>query len=198
VFFLEAGLVGLDGSPRKWHGLARLAKNKSSLKRRACSREEESVFKDLVRKKDFYAGGVMVLLGAGVTLNSTTYNLGSLMHMGPGMFPFLLGIVLTFIGVLIFGTALVTPLGADEKILPDSLEWRGWGCILAGPVMFIIFGEFFGMMPAIFSCVFVSALGDKTATLKASLILAAGVTVCGAFLFSYVLQLPFPLIKWGM
>ena len=139
----------------------------------------------------------MTLLGAAVTLNSTTYNLGTLMHMGPGMFPFILGIVLTFVGILIFGTALVTPLGEDEHILPRQREWRGWGCILAGPVLFIIFGEFFGMAPATFICVFVSALGDRTATLKSSFILATGVTVVGCFLFSYVLQLPFPLFRLG-
>jgi len=155
------------------------------------------LFENLLRKKDFYASMVMTLLGVGVILNSTTYNLGSLMHMGPGMFPFLLGIVLTFVGLLIFGTALTTPYDETERILPESMEWRGWGCILAGPVMFIIFGEFFGMMPAIFSCVFVSALGDRTSTLKSSAILALGVTICGAALFSYVLQLPFPLFKWG-
>ncbi len=155
------------------------------------------MFEDLLRKRDFYAGLVMTLLGAGVTLNSTTYDLGSLMHMGPGMFPFLLGIVLTFVGIMIFGTGLVTPLGEDERILPDSMEWRGWGCILAGPICFIIFGEFFGLMPATFMCVFVSSLGDRTATLKNSLILATGVTLAGAFLFSYVLKVPFPLFRWG-
>jgi hypothetical protein len=48
----------------------------------------ESVgMQNLLQKKDFYAGLLMVLLGAGVALNSTTYNLGTLMHMGPGMFP---------------------------------------------------------------------------------------------------------------
>ncbi len=77
------------------------------------------------------------------------------------------------------------------------MEWRGWGCILAGPVMFIIFGEFFGMVAATFSCVFVSALGDRHATLKSSAILAAGITVIGAVLFSYVLKVPFPLFRWG-
>ncbi len=176
--------------------VARIDKNKSSYKT-GRSREEANLFHDLLRKKDFYAGGVMTLLGAAVTLNSTTYNLGTLMHMGPGMFPFLLGIVLTFIGILIFGTALTTPLDQNERILPESMEWRGWGCILAGPILFMIFGEFFGMMPATFACVFVSALGDRTATLKNTLILAASVTICGALLFSYVLQLPFPLLKWS-
>ena len=59
-------------------------------------------------------------------------------------------------------------------------------------------GEFFGMAPATFSCVFVSALGDRTATLKSSIILAAIVTVFGCFLFSYVLQLPFPFFRLGL
>lgn len=155
------------------------------------------LFETLLRKRDFYAGGLMTLLGAAVTLDSTSYSLGTLMHMGPGMFPFILGVVLTFIGILIFGTAVVTPLGEDESILPKQKEWRGWGCILAGPILFIIMGEFFGMFLATFSCVFVSALGDRTATLKSSFMLAAGVTVVGCFLFSYVLQLPFPLFRLG-
>jgi len=152
---------------------------------------------NLLQKKDFYAGLLMVLLGAGVTLNSTTYNLGTLMHMGPGMFPFMLGIVMTFIGILIFISGLMTPLEDGERILPESMEWRGWICILAGPLMFILFGEYFGMVPATFMCVFVSALGDRTATLKGSAILAAGITIAGAFVFSYVLKVPFPLFRWS-
>jgi hypothetical protein len=155
------------------------------------------LFETMLKKRDFYAGGLMTLLGAGVTLNSTTYNTGTLMHMGPGMFPFILGIVLTFIGVLIFGTALVTPLGDEEQILPKNKEWLGWGCILAGPISFIILGHYFGMAAGTFSCVFVSALGDRTATLKRSAILAFCITVPGCLLFSYVLQLPFPLFRWG-
>jgi len=152
---------------------------------------------NLLLKKDFYAGLAMVLLGGAVTLNSSTYNLGTFMHMGPGMFPFMLGILMTFVGVLIFITGLMTPLEEGERILPESMEWRGWACILAGPLMFILFGQFFGMVAGTFMCVFVSALGDRTATLKGSAVLAACITVAGAFLFSYVLKVPFPLFRWG-
>jgi Tripartite tricarboxylate transporter TctB family len=152
---------------------------------------------NLLQKKDFYAGLAMVLLGGAVTLNSSTYNLGTFMHMGPGMFPFMLGILMTFIGVLIFVQGLLTPLEEGERILPESMEWRGWACILAGPLMFILFGQLFGMVAGTFMCVFVSALGDRTATLKGSAILAACITVAGAFLFSYILKVPFPLFRWG-
>lgn len=150
----------------------------------------------LLRKKDFYAGGVMILLGLAVALDSTTYNLGTLTQMGPGMFPFMLGIVLTFVGVLITGTAAVTPLDPHERILPAEKQWRGWGCILAGPILFIIFGTYFGLFPATFMCVFVSALGDRTATLKGSFILAFSVALVGSLLFIYLLQSPFPMFKW--
>jgi len=155
------------------------------------------LLRTLVKKRDFYAGGIMTLLGAAVTLDSLTYTLGTLTHMGPGMFPLMLGCTLTFIGVLILGTAVATPLGDDERILPEKPEWLAWACILAGPVAFIVFGELFGLIPATFACVFIPALGDRTATYKGSAILAAGVTFFGVLLFSYVLKIPFPLLKWG-
>jgi uncharacterized membrane protein len=155
------------------------------------------LFGTLVKKRDFYAGGIMTLLGAAVTLDSLTYSLGTLTHMGPGMFPLMLGVTLTFVGVLILGTAMVTPLSNDENILPKDREWYAWGCILAGPIAFIILGEFFGLVPATFACVLIPALGDRTATLKGSIILAAGVTVVGTLLFTYVLKIPFPMFRFG-
>jgi hypothetical protein len=155
------------------------------------------LFGTLVKKRDFYAGGIMTLLGAAVTLDSMTYSLGTLTHMGPGMFPLMLGVTLTFVGVLILGAAMATPLSNDENILPKDREWYAWGCILAGPIAFIILGEFFGLVPATFACVLIPALGDRTATLKGSLILAAGVTVVGTLLFTYVLKIPFPMFRFG-
>ena len=43
------------------------------------------MFGTLVKKRDFYAGGLMTLLGAATSLDSLTYSLGTLTHMGPGM-----------------------------------------------------------------------------------------------------------------
>jgi uncharacterized membrane protein len=155
------------------------------------------LFGTLVKKRDFYAGGLMTLIGAAVTLDSMTYSLGTLTHMGPGMFPLMLGVTLTLIGLLILGAAITTPLTDNENILPKEREWYAWGCILAGPVAFIILGEFFGLVPATFACVLIPALGDRTATLKGSLLLAAGVTFFGVLLFVYGLKIPFPMFRWG-
>ena len=149
-----------------------------------------------LQKKDVYAGALILLLGIGVALNATTYQLGSFAHMGPGMFPLLLGIAMAFVGMLILVAGLLAPLKEGERILPERMEWRGWVCILAGPLMFILFGKYLGMAAATFMCVFVAALGDRTATWKGSALLAAGITVVGCFLFNYVLKVPFPLFRW--
>ncbi|WP_298111413.1 tripartite tricarboxylate transporter TctB family protein [Bradyrhizobium sp.] len=148
-----------------------------------------------VWKRDYYAGGLMVLLGVGAAVTGSGYKFGTLARMGPGFMPVVLGIVLAFIGVLIAGTALGSPEPDNQKFLPDNPQWFGWFCILAGPILFIVLGEYGGMIPAVFACVFVSALGDKTATYKSSFILACGVTVFGVLLFHYLLNIPFPLLR---
>lgn len=150
----------------------------------------------LVRKRDFYAGGLIILFGLVMALRGPSYRLGTLMHMGPGFLPTALGIILIFLGLLIAGAAVATPEGEDERILPEHPEWLGWACILAGPLCFILFGSYFGLIPGIFSCVFVSSLGDRTAKLKSSIVLATVVTIFGVGLFSYLLQVPMPLLAW--
>jgi putative tricarboxylic transport membrane protein len=146
-------------------------------------------------KRNYYAGGLMLLLGVGAAVTGTGYKLGSLERMGPGFMPVMLGVVLAFLGVLIAGTALGSSEDDDKKFLPDNPQWFGWLCILSGPVLFIILGEYGGMIPAVFACVFVCALGDKTATYRSSAILAAGITVFGVLLFHYLLSIPFPLLR---
>jgi Tripartite tricarboxylate transporter TctB family len=151
--------------------------------------------KKFALKRDYYAGALMLLIGVGAAVTGTGYKFGSLARMGPGFMPVVLGIVLAFIGLLIAGTALGSSEPDDKKFLPANPQWFGWLCILGGPILFIIVGQYGGMIPAVFVCVFVCALGDKTATYKSSAILAAGVTVFGVLLFHYLLNIPFPLLR---
>lgn len=157
-------------------------------------------FRELTRKRDFYAGGLMLLIGLGVALKGwSSYRLGTLMHMGPGFLPTALGVILALIGIAIAGAAASAggPASeAGERILPDHPQWWGWFCILAGPALFILCGRYFGLIPGTFACVFVAALGDRTATLKSSLVLALIVTALGVGLFSYFLQIPMPVLTW--
>jgi hypothetical protein len=158
-----------------------------------------SPLRDLVRKRDFYAGGLMILLGLGVALKGTTYRAGTLMHMGPGFLPTALGVLLVLLGIAIAAAAM-TPVEPgkeeDQRILPEHPQWWAWFCILMSPVLFIFFGRYFGMAPGTFACVFIAALGDKKATWTGTIILSTVVTIFGVGLFSYFLQVPMPIFTW--
>ena len=161
-------------------------------------RPTTSPLHDLVRKRDFYAGGLMILLGLAIALKGATYRMGTLMHMGPGFFPTSLGVLLVLIGIAIAAVALSpSAAGEDQAILPEHPQWWGWFCILMSPVLFIVFGRYFGMIPGTFACVFIAALGDRNATWMSTIVLATVVTVFGVSLFSYFLQVPMPILTWG-
>lgn len=151
----------------------------------------------IANRRDFFAGCLLILIGLGATVQGSFYKVGTLMRMGPGFMPVALGVILVLLGLLIAGTAVAASQGKVERILPEKPEWFGWMCIIAGPILFIALGKYGGLIPATFACVFVSALGDRTATLKSSLALASGTTLFGALLFGYLLQVPFPLLRWG-
>ena len=138
----------------------------------------------------------MILFGLVMSLKGPSYRLGTLMHMGPGFLPTALGVILICLGIAIAAGSLATADGEDEDILPENREWLAWAAILCSPLAFMLFGAYFGMAPGTFACVFVAAMGDREATLKNSLILSAIVTVFGVALFSYVLQIPMPVLTW--
>ncbi|MGH6741943.1 MAG: tripartite tricarboxylate transporter TctB family protein, partial [Bradyrhizobium sp.] len=114
--------------------------------------------------------------------------------------PTVLGVLLIILGIAIASAASVGTVEGGQvdegNLLPPHPQWFAWLCILAGPALFVVFGSVGGMMPATFACVFVSALGDREATWKSSLILAAGITIFGVLLFHYLLQLPMPVLEW--
>jgi hypothetical protein len=160
-------------------------------------RPSTSPLRELMGKRDFYAGGLMVLLGLGIALKGSSYRAGTLMHMGPGFLPTALGVLLVLLGITIAAAGMSSSTDQeDQNLLPAEPQWWAWFCILMSPICFIFFGRYFGMIPATFSCVFIAALGDKNATWLGSVILAAVITVFGVALFSYFLQVPMPILMW--
>ncbi|MDB5406662.1 MAG: tripartite tricarboxylate transporter TctB [Rhodospirillales bacterium] len=142
---------------------------------------------------DYYAGGLVMLLGIGAAYTGSGYEMGSLTRMGPGFFPTALGVLLAFVGVLIAGSA---SFGEADEVHATSTppDWRGWICIIAGALLFVLFASHGGLLLATFSCVFVAAMGDRTNTWKQAALLAAGVTVFGIVVFAYGLRVQIPIV----
>jgi len=146
----------------------------------------------LLRQRDRMAGVLMMVLGLGAAYAASAYPRGTLSRMGPGFLPLVLGLVLALLGLLIAapGGGAATE---EAEAIPVRADWRGWGCVVAGPVLFIAGAHWFGMAPATFACVFVAALGDRTATLRGSATLAAVITALGVLIFAVVLGVPMPI-----
>ena len=136
------------------HGLPIRPRVRLKSWRAEISREESlqlilGPFRELTRKRDFYAGGLMLLIGLGVALKGwSSYRLGTLMHMGPGFLPTALGV---HPGVdrdrdcrWRGRTGERRESEADERILPEHPQWWGWFCILAGPALLHPLRHYFG------------------------------------------------------
>jgi hypothetical protein len=150
-------------------------------------------------KRDYYAGALIALIGAGAAYEGSTLGIGSLAQMESGFFPAVIGAGMVLVGAAIAVTGGATgpaTTGLEDPHHADGpMDWRGWIAIIAGVVLFMALCEYAGLLPAIFACVFVSAMGSTTTTWKEALVLAVGVTVFGIVLFSYVLQVQIPILR---
>jgi hypothetical protein len=151
------------------------------------------------KKRDYYAGALVAMIGAGAAFQGSTYGVGSLAQMGSGFFPTMIGVGMILIGAAIAasgGVAGPATTGLeDPHAAPAAVDWRGWTAIIAGVCLFMLLCEYVGLLPAIFACVFVSAMGSTTTTWKEALVLAVCVTVFGIALFSYLLQIQIPILR---
>ncbi len=143
------------------------------------------------RNRDYYAGALVALIGAGAIVQGAQYGVGGLGDMGSGFFPVMLGAGLVSMGGLMAALRAPAP-EADAARTPD---WRGVAAITAAVALFIGLANTAGLAPAIFACVLAGALGTRGTTLREALLLAAGVTVFGVLLFSYGLKVQFPILR---
>jgi hypothetical protein len=146
--------------------------------------------------KDYYGGGLMFLVGIGAVWKGLDYKIGTLSRMGPGYFPVGIGAILALMGLLIALGARRAEPEKDSKTAHGP-EWRGWSCIVLSSIAFIVLGHYGGLLPATFAVVFIAALGDRQNSLKNAFILAAAMVVVCLIVFSWALQLQFPLFRWG-
>lgn len=138
---------------------------------------------------------LVVAIGIATLLGGLSHPVGSAARMGPGYFPTALGILLIVLGLIV---GLVTDRDAlqEDDVDERVVDLRGWGCVAAGIILFMVLGEYAGFVPSTFVLVLVAALGDRENTLKSAALLAAGVTVLGVLVFTQLLELNIPLFKF--
>jgi hypothetical protein len=144
----------------------------------------------LRNNKDFWAGIVLIVIGAAAMFISRNYRFGSAVRMGPGFFPTLLGGILTAFGICI----MIVGLLGKEKI-QDRLSLRAFILLPLSLVLFGILMTYAGLIPAVAVLVFVSAVSGREFKVIEVLLLTLVLTVASVALFVWGLGLPYPLIR---
>jgi uncharacterized membrane protein len=142
-------------------------------------------------QRDFGAGVMYIVIGLFFTLVATQYQMGTAAKMGPGYFPFCLGILMTVLGLIV----LVQSLRATAMIesIP-KFNWRIIGQITGAVVLYGILLPRMGFLIAVVALVLVSASASKEFTWKGSLINAAFLVAFTYSVFVMGLKLQFPLL----
>jgi len=145
---------------------------------------------ELWKNKDFWAGMMLIGIGAAAIIIARDYHFGSALRMGPGFFPIILGGILIGFGICITAVGL----RRGEKI-EGSLSLRALILLPLSLVLFGILMEKAGFIPALAALVFVSAASGREFKFVEVLLLTAILTVASGALFIWGLGLPYPLIK---
>jgi hypothetical protein len=162
---------------------------------------ETKVSLQRIRTKDHAGALLLIALGAGVALWGRTYRVGSLTEMGAGYIPFVIGVLLIAVGILVGITAkappAIIPNLPGPKKAQRGIDARGAFCIVGSIASFVILGTYGGMVPASFACVFIAAIGDRSNSLRDALLLAGVLTLAGFLIFSWALKLSLAPFSWG-
>ena len=132
-----------------------------------------------------------VVIGLFFTIIATQYQMGTAAKMGPGYFPFYLGLLLTLLGLLVLVKSF-SATAAIEKI--PKFNWRIIAQITGSVVLYGLLLPRLGFLIAVVTLVLVSASASKEFTWKGSLINAGFLVAFTYSVFVLGLKLQFPLL----
>lgn len=151
-------------------------------------------------QKDFWGGVLFAAIGLlfaviarGVPGLSFLpgYSMGTPARMGPGFFPFYLGVLLFLLGVFIAVNGVRGAATEGHKV--EKFHWGPILYVLGSVVMFGLLLKVIGMLLAGILLVIGASLGSHEFKLKPTLILAVVLSIFCALVFVAGLKLPIPL-----
>jgi hypothetical protein len=141
------------------------------------------------RSKDFWAGVMLIVTGAAAVILARDYAFGTMLRMGPGYFPSVLGGVLVLFGLYLLAQGL-----RGDEMIEGNWSLRALIVLPLSLVMFGLLMDHAGFVPALMALIVGSAAAGSEFKLTEALLLAAGLTAFAVLLFVWGLGLPYPLI----
>ena len=144
-------------------------------------------------QRDFGAGVMYILIGLFFAIVATRYQYGTAAKMGPGYFPFWLGMLMAAMGLLV----LVRSLGAKATIeaIP-KFNFKVIGLITGSIILYGILLPKMGFIVAVLVLVMIASSASKEFSWKVALINAVVLIVFTYSVFVIGLKLQFPLLPF--
>jgi Ca2+/H+ antiporter len=142
--------------------------------------------------RDIVSGAGLIAFGLWFAWYAYThYRFGTLVRIGDGMFPVVLGCMLAFFGAVILVGGLLKRGPKVQFAAATAL------CILLGVAAFALVVPRFGLVPAIVALALISALADirKFSVLSLS-VLCAALSLLTYLIFKVGLGLAMPMFAW--
>jgi hypothetical protein len=144
-------------------------------------------------QRDFGAGVMYILIGLFFAIVATRYQYGTAAKMGPGYFPFWLGMLMVAMGLLV----LVRSLGAKATIeaIP-KFNFKVIGLITGSIILYGILLPKMGFIVAVLVLVMIASSASKEFSWKVALINAVVLIAFTYSVFVIGLKLQFPLLPF--
>jgi len=148
--------------------------------------------------QDLWCGLFFIGLGSLAMYLAHHYRMGTALQMGPGYFPMWLGAIL-----VVFGLALTVMAFRIESQEGESLAWHTWAfrpwIVLS--LALVVFGVMMelgaGFVPSLLVLVVGTALAHKDVRWGETIVLSVFVAAGAVAIFSYGLDMPYPLFWWS-
>lgn len=141
-------------------------------------------------EQDFWSGGMFIALGIGFAVHATRYSMGSAARMGPGYFPFWLGVVLAFIGSIVLIGSLSR--GAARATV-SRFDFRIVALIVGSVVLYGVALQPLGLYLSVFLLVVISSVASHEFNWKVAVANGAFLVLFSYLAFILGLGLIFPL-----
>lgn len=144
----------------------------------------------LKNRQDFWSGVMFVALGLGFAWKATSYQMGTAARMGPGYFPFWLGLVLALLGVIVL-LGSFSKNALETKI--DKFDFRIAGLVVGSVLLYGFILRPLGVYLSVAILVIVSSLASHEFSWKVAIGNAIFLVVFSYLAFIKGLGLIFPL-----
>lgn len=139
---------------------------------------------------NFISGLMFLVIGIGATLIANSYERGTASKMGPGYFPFWLGVLLALLGVMILLNSIRKENPEDEDTYWDFMTL---GKVLFSVVLFAFLLESLGLAGSLIVLVMVASFASHEFKWWIAAATALSLTALSIAVFIYGLSLPIPV-----